>query len=92
MNEYQKAMHSLGILVGDKARAIWLAIRLDETPTYVVAKEHETSVGEVREVAANVDAIIEWMAQVGHALYTPTIRLGTYHPCYEGFHQMGDGE
>ena len=92
MNEYQKAMHSLGILVGDRARAIWLAVRLDETERHVVARAHEITTGEVREVVSNVDGILDWMAQVGHALYTPTERTGTYRPCYEGFHQMGDGE
>jgi hypothetical protein len=88
MNDYQKASSTLGIVLGTQGRAVWLAHRLDGVPLIQVAKEHRLGLGFVKEMLATCDWIINQME------WLPTIMpsRGTYHPCYEGFHQIGDGE
>jgi hypothetical protein len=87
MNAYQKASNTLDILLGTQGRAIWMAARLDEVPVRAIAKEHELSTDVVREIVLNCDYVIE-LADIA----PKEERTGVYHPCYEGFHQMGDGE
>lgn len=85
MNKYQEINELLDHLLGPVGRAIWLAARVDDKELYVIAKEHELPLGQVRDILATCDWAIDRMD------WAPKQQpLPLYHPCYEGFHQMGD--
>ena len=87
MNAHQQANHALDILLGPTAKAVWLAVRVDDCSLARVAREHDKSVPWVRDIVLGWDALLDVADLAPRQQST-----GVYHPCYEGFHQIGDGE
>ena len=87
MNEWQRVNEALDTVLGSRLRAIWLCVKVDEKPLHVVAKEFDRTVAEIKAAVDLADWVLERADLAPKIPPKPPLK-----PCYEGFHQMGDGE
>lgn len=87
MNQLIELTAKLGDILGHYGRAVWLAVRVDELPLWQVARDTDTSVGDVREALRTADWVLDTFP-----LVQPAPPLRPLRTCWDGFHQMGDGD
>lgn len=87
MNKYMEINELLDKVLGPEARAIWLCARVDEKPSYVIAREFNKSVGEINDILKTADFAVEEFIKL-----EPEPRKPPVKPAINGFHAIGDGE